>query len=276
MQVYGDLRIMTARPDDELTARAPHRLYGVLDGATRCSAGRWRDMARLEIEQAQRKGMMPILVGGTGLYFRALLHGLAPIPAVPQAVRDAVGALHARDGSAGFHARLAKRDPAMAERLAPGDTQRVVRAYEVIEATGRSLAEWQAERHDGYAGRVEIVVLAPPRPALYEACNARFGQMTETGALDEVAELMGRGLDPRLPVMKAVGVAPLADHLAGRHTLERAIALGSQATRRYAKRQSTWFRHQLPEAARLNDGYRPETKRESLALIEQLVLTGRG
>ena len=153
MQLYRDLPILTSWPDDELRARAPHRLYGVLDGAERCSAGRWRAMAMAEIERAQGDGALPILVGGTGLYLRALLAGLAPVPATPEPVRAAVRALYEREGSGGLHARLAARDPEAARRLEPGDSQRVMRAYEVIEATGRSLLSWQAEKHESFGGR---------------------------------------------------------------------------------------------------------------------------
>ena len=276
MQLYRDLPILTSWPDDALRARAPHRLYGVLDGAERCSAGRWRSLAIAEIERAQEDGALPILVGGTGLYLRALLAGLAPVPAIPEDVRAAVRALHEREGSAGLHARLAVRDPEAARRLEPGDSQRVMRAWEVIEATGRSLLDWQAERHEGFAGGAAVLVLEPPRDALYDACNMRFERMMAAGALDEAARLLERGLDPGLPVMKAVGVRALLDHLSGVTSLERAVALGRQETRRYAKRQTTWFRTQMPGTARMPDRYRVESKREFLALVERLLLTGAG
>ena len=274
MQLYRDLPILTSWPDDALRARAPHRLYGVLDSAERCSAGRWRALAMAEIERIHGDGALPILVGGTGLYLRALLEGLAPVPAISDGVRDAVRTLYEREGSAGLHARLTERDPEAAGRLEPGDSQRVMRAYEVIEATGRSLLAWQAERHDAYPGHAVTLILEPPRDALYDACNERFGRMMATGALDEAARLKDRGLDPGLPVMKAVGVHALLDHLSGVTTLERAVELGRQATRRYAKRQTTWFRTQLPGDARMPDRYRAESKRESLALVERLLLTG--
>ena len=276
MQLYRDLPILASWPDDELRARAPHRLYGVLDGTERCSAGRWRALAMAEIERAQGDGALPILVGGTGLYLRALLAGLAPVPATPEPVRAAVRALYERKGSAGLHARLAARDPEAARRLEPGDSQRVMRAYEVIEATGRSLLSWQAEKHESFGGRAATLVLEPPRAELYDACNTRFEGMMAAGALDEAACLKARGLDPGLPVMKAVGVRALHDHLSGVTSLERAIALGRQETRRYAKRQTTWFRTQMPGTARMPDRYRAESKRESLALVERLLLTGGG
>ena len=276
MQLYRDLPILTSWPDDALRARAPHRLYGVLDGAERCSAGCWRSMAMADIERIHGDGALPILVGGTGFYLRALLSGLAPVPAIPEAVRDSVRTLYEAEGSAGLHARVAARDPEAAGRLEPGDSQRVMRAYEVIEATGRSLLSWQAEQHDRYSGRAAVLVLEPPRDALYGACNERFERMMTAGALDEAARLMERGLDPGLPVMKAVGVRALLDHLGGVTTIERAIELGRQATRRYAKRQTTWFRTQMLGDVRMPDRYRPESKRESLALVERLLLTGGG
>ena len=276
MQLYRDLPILTSWPDETLRARAPHRLYGVVDGAERCSVGRWRALAEAEIERARNAGALPILVGGTGLYLRALLQGLAPVPQIPAALREAVQALHAEEGSAALHARLAARDAEAARRLEPGDSQRVMRAYEVIEATGRSLLDWQREAHEPWPGRAATLILEPPRPALYAACDARFEGMMAAGALDEAARLRARGLDPTLPVMKAVGVRPLHAHLAGTLTLERAAALGRQATRNYAKRQTTWFRTQMPGSARMTDPYSPESKRESLALVERLLLTGAG
>ena len=276
MQLYRDLPILTSWPDEALRARAPHRLYGVLDGAERCSAGRWRAMAMAEIERVQADGALPILVGGTGLYLRALLAGLAPVPQIPEAVRRAVRSLCEGEGSAALHARLAARDPEAARRLEPGDSQRAMRALEVIEATGRSLLSWQTERHESFADRAAVLVLEPPRPALYEACDARFDGMMAAGALDEAARLRARALDPGLPVMKAVGVRALHDHLAGAVPLERAVVLGRQATRRYAKRQTTWFRNQMPGEKRMPDRYRAESKRESLALVERMLLTGTG
>lgn len=276
MQLYRDLPILTSWPDETLRAQAPHRLYGAIDGAERCSAGRWRALAVAEIEEARGNGALPILVGGTGLYLRALLQGLAPVPQIPAAVREAVRALHAEEGSAALHARLAARDAEAARRLEPGDSQRVMRAYEVIEATGRSLLAWQRDAHEPYLGHAATLILEPPRPALYAACDARFDAMMTAGALDEAARLRARDLDPSLPVMKAVGVRPLHDHLAGAIPLERATALGRQATRNYAKRQTTWFRTQMPDSARLPDRYSPESKRESLALVERLLLTAAG
>ena len=256
MQVYRELSVLTARPGLEAMRRVPHRLYGVLPGAERCSAGRWSVMARAEIAAARDRGRLPIVTGGTGLYLRALLEGLDPVPAVPEAVRARARRLHDTLGGRGFHAALAARDPAMAGRLHPNDRQRLVRAWEVMEATGRSLADWQAAGGTGQdgprpgLGRCLWLLCLPPRAQLYAACDGRFLEMIERGALDEVRALEALGLDPTLPVMKALGVPEFRAHLAGETSLEAAIAQAQQATRRYAKRQETWLRTQLPGATR--------------------------
>ncbi len=276
MQVYGDLRVLTARPRDDEMALAPHALYGVLDGAERCSAARWCTLARAEIARAHAAGRLPILVGGTGLYFKALLHGLAPVPPIPQAVRDAARALHARLGAARFHAALAARDPAMAARLSPTNTQRVLRAYEVIEATGRSLAAWQEAPHERYGGPVETLIVEPPRAELYAACERRWAAITEGGGIAEVEALLARGLDPALPVMKALGVREIAQYLAGAITREEASRRAMQATRRYAKRQSTWFRHQMAGATRICPLDDQDLRDQALALVERVLLTAQG
>ena len=246
MQVYRELAVLTARPGPDAEARAAHRLYGTLSGAEVCSAGRWREMALAEIARAWEIDSLPVVAGGTGLYLRALERGLSPIPEVPPAVREAARAQHAKMGGAAFHAALASRDPAAAARLHPGDSQRLIRAWEVLEATGRPLADWhRAGAGDGLACRRLLLVLAPPRQALYAACDRRFLDMMAAGALDEVRRLLALGLDPSLPVMKALGVTPLADHLAGKISLDEAVAAVQQATRRYAKRQLTWLRNQM-------------------------------
>lgn len=250
MQIYRDLRLLTARPSEAEEALAPHRLYGVLDGAEACSAGRWRAMALAEIDAAHEAGLLPVLCGGTGLYLATLMRGIAPVPAVPASVREDAEALLRRLGNEAFHAALAARDPVMAGRLHPGNTQRLIRAWEVLEATGRSLADWQQEaRVDGAAHLdFQAFTLLPPRDALYAACDGRLRRMVEAGALDEVAALVARGLDPALPVMKALGVRELAAYLAGAADLDAVIDAAQRETRRYAKRQVTWFRHQMPES----------------------------
>ena len=257
MQVYRDLAILTARPEPDETARVPHRLYGILDAADACSAGRWHDLARAEIDTAWQTGRLPVLVGGTGLYFRTLLHGLAPVPAIPPAIRVRIRERLAAEGAGALHRELAERDPAMAARLRPTDSQRIVRALEVVEATGRSLAAYQENTEPGALeaadreGRVLKVVLELPRDRLYRRIDARFESMVRQGALDEVRRLVARGLDPGLPAMKALGVAPLARHLAGEIDREEAVRLGQQESRRYAKRQTTWFRTQAGDWPRL-------------------------
>jgi tRNA dimethylallyltransferase len=256
MQVYRELRILSARPTPEDEERAPHRLYGVLAAGERCSAGRWRDMALGEIAAAHAAGRVPILVGGTGLYLRSLLKGLAPVPAIPSRVREAAAALHAEVGAAEFHRLLAARDARGAARIHPANTQRLLRAYEVFEATGKCLADWQASQAgDGYAGETAALVLEPPRQALYAACDARAEQMAAAGGIEEAAALLALELDPALPAMKALGVREFAAYLDGSATREEATSNLRQSTRRYAKRQGTWFRHQMPEARRITAGY---------------------
>ena len=246
MQLYRELDVLTARPGADDLARVPHRLYGVLPGAERGSAARWRTMALDEIAAADAEGRVPVVVGGTGLYLRALMEGLSAVPSVPDEVRRAAHERLKELGGEALRAELVARDPAMA-RLAPGDTARLTRAWEVLEATGRPLSEWQAESAEGPPPGLSfhIVVLEPPRADLYERCDRRFVTMLEQGALDEVRRLDALGLDPALPVMKALGVPELRAHLHGAMTLDEAVAKGQQSTRNYAKRQGTWFRHQL-------------------------------
>ena len=238
MQVYADLRIVTARPSVEEEALAPHRLYGVLRGDEACSAGRWRDMALAEIERAE----LPIVVGGTGLYLRALLDGIADLPPIPPLVRQASRDLAASLGPA-FHAELARLDPVMAARLRPSDLQRQIRAHEVAMATGRSLAEWQNVSTAAFPGRTAVIALDPPADALRARIDDRFAAMVGAGALAEVAAL---AVPADAPLAKAVGVPQLRAHVRGEIDLPNAISAGQAASRAYAKRQRTWFRHQLP------------------------------
>jgi tRNA dimethylallyltransferase len=250
MQVYRDLDILSARPEAGALARAPHRLYGVLPAAEPCSAQRWRDLAVTEIEAALAQDRLPILVGGTGLYLRALLQGLVEIPPIPEEVRAQVRDRQRSQPPESFHAALAARDPVMAARLNISDTQRVARALEVIEATGRSLADFQAApeaRPAPYA--VHVVAALPPRTALYRKIEARLDTMIAAGALGEVRGLLDQKLDPALPAMKAVGVPQLAAYCRNEVAWRRALADAKTATRRYAKRQITWLRHQTPRDA---------------------------
>jgi tRNA dimethylallyltransferase len=247
LQVYRELEILTARPGPAELAQAPHRLYGVLPGRERCSAGRWHGLAAREIDRAHDEDRLPVVVGGTGLYLKALEHGLAAVPPIPPEVRAAAGARHAALGGPAFHAALAERDPESAGRIHPADRQRLIRAWEVHEATGRTLAAWQAQGQDSGPYRFHRLCLIPPRETLYAACNGRFLAMVERGALDEVARLLALELDPALPIMKALGVPELAAHLRGEISLDQAIARAQGSTRRYAKRQLTWLRTQGPK-----------------------------
>jgi tRNA dimethylallyltransferase len=254
LQVYRDLRILSARPTAAEEVLAPHRLFGLLDGSERCSVARWLDFARQAIAEAEAAGARPILCGGTGLYLKALEDGLAAVPPVPAAVLAAEQARLEAEGWAAGLARLAAADPETAARLAPGDRQRILRALAVLSATGRPLAQWQREgAPDGRAlgGRVlDWVVLLPAREVLREAVADRWQAMLAAGALEEVRALLARQLDPGLPVMKAVGVAELAAVLQGRADLEAASGRAIDRTRQYLKRQTTWLRTQVLSGSR--------------------------
>jgi tRNA dimethylallyltransferase len=251
MQVYRDLRIITARPTIEEEARVPHRLYGHVDAAVNFSAGRWVADAETTLAEARAHHRLAIFVGGSGLYFKALTRGLSAVPPVAMAIREDIRARLERDGVEALHAELAQRDPASAERLKPRDRTRIARALEVAEATGRSLTDWH---RDGLPpllpqGQFHALFLSPDRDELYARIDARFDAMVAAGALEEVAALAARRLDPLLPAMKAHGVPALIRHLNGEITQDEAAIIGRADTRHYAKRQFTWFRHQLPEFA---------------------------
>jgi tRNA dimethylallyltransferase len=275
MQVYREARILTARPGPEDEARVPHRLFGVLAANDPCSAGRWRAMAEAEILAAEVDGRLPVVVGGTGLYLEALLHGLAPVPPVPPEVREDARRLHAELGGERFREALVARDPASA-RLAAGDRQRLLRAWEVLAATSVPLAEWQRRQAGGGCAETSVVVLLePPRERLYPALEARFERMLEHGGLEEARALQGFHLDPTLPLLRAVGIRQLLDHLSGKTSLAEAVALAKQATRRYAKRQMTWFRHRLTADLRLNEQFSESLYPEIFSFIRQRLLTRR-
>jgi tRNA dimethylallyltransferase len=249
MQVYRDLRVLTARPTPEEEAVAPHRLYGHVDAAVNFSAGAWVADAAVALAEARAQNRVPIFAGGSGLYFKALTRGLSAVPPIPPDVREDVRARLDHHGVEALHAQLMQRDPASAERLKPRDKIRIARALEVVEATGRSLTDWH---RDGLPpllapGEFTAIFLSPDRDELYARIDARFDAMLRAGALDEVAALVARRLDPLLPAMKAHGVPALIQHLNGEITLEQAAVIGRADTRHYAKRQFTWFRHQLPE-----------------------------
>jgi tRNA dimethylallyltransferase len=243
-QVYADLAVLSARPSDAEMAGIPHRLFGTWDGAQACSAADWATAATAEIDAAHAEGALPILVGGTGLYIRTLLDGIAPVPAIDPDVRAAVRALPVAEA----HAALLIEDPARAKQLHPSDTTRVARALEVVRSTGHPLAHWQARREGGIGDRVRLkpLVLLPDRAWLYARCDMRFARMWQGGAVEEVSALLARGLGPDLPVMRAIGVPEITGYLDGSLDEAAAIAAGQQATRRYAKRQFTWLRHQTP------------------------------
>lgn len=241
LQVYQPLRILSARPSPEEEALAPHRLYGHVAADEPCSVAAWAAEARREMDTAWEQGMLPIVTGGTGLYFRALEQGLAPVPKIPEEVRA-----RWRSFAGDLHAELTARDPAMAAKLSPTDRQRLSRALEVVDATGRSLRDWQREGQDmaPLAGvAVERIFLDLPRDELYARAERRFDAMLAAGALEEARPLIG--LDPMLPAMKAIGLPELIAHLNGEVTLEEAATRAKTATRNFIKRQLTWWRGQM-------------------------------
>jgi tRNA dimethylallyltransferase len=247
-QLYADLRVLSARPSPEDEARAEHRLYGVADAAEAWSVGRWTRAVVPVLTELAAEGRPALIVGGTGLYFTALTKGIADIPDVPVAAREATQEAFDFLGEDAFRARLAERDPRAATAIAPGDRQRLTRALAVAETTGRALSDWQADTRPVLApDRYDRLVIEPDRAALYANCDRRVDLMVEQGALDEVRALMRRRLDPELPAMKAVGVRDFQAHLKGKVTLEAAMDAVRQATRNYAKRQLTWFRNQTPD-----------------------------
>jgi tRNA dimethylallyltransferase len=249
MQVYRDLRVITARPSPADEARVPHRLYGHVDAAENYSVGRWcRDVGAV-LAEAAAQGRVAILVGGTGLYFKALTHGLSAVPPTPPEIRSAVRARLVREGAAALHAELARRDPVTAQRLMVNDRSRIARALEVIESTGRPLSDWH---RDGLpapleAARAARIFLTCERTELVARIEKRFADMLAAGALDEVRALRARKLDSLLPAMKAHGVPWLIRHLDGAISLDEAAAGAVMDTRRYAKRQLTWFRNQMKD-----------------------------
>jgi tRNA dimethylallyltransferase len=266
-QVYRDLRVLSAAPTDQEQRAAEHRLYGVQDGAIPCSAADWATMAKREIAHIHANGRTPILVGGTGLYLRTLLEGIAPVPAIDADVRARVR----QEAVDENRAKLEALDPAAASRINRGDTARINRALEVILSTGKTLAEWQKQREGGIGGEVNLrpLILLPPRKWLYARCDERFAHMIDEGAVAEVEALLARKLNSNLPVMRAIGIRELSAYLLGETSLDEAIAAGRQATRRYAKRQYTWFAHQPPpDWARFQEALDVDRLGEALALLE--------
>jgi tRNA dimethylallyltransferase len=251
MQVYRDLRVITARPSAKEEALVPHRLYGRIDAAENYSVGRWRKEAAATIEATKRYGRAAIVVGGTGLYFNALIRGLSAVPPIPDEIREDVRARLESEGINKLHTELMQRDPAAAARLMPGDRARITRALEVVLATGRSLLAWHEEGNAASvdAARAAKIFLAPDRDALLQRVDQRFDDMMASGATEEVQALAARELDPNLPAMKAHGVPWLIRHFRGEIDLAEAVEGAKRDTRQYTKRQATWFRNQLPEFA---------------------------
>ncbi|WP_420143515.1 tRNA (adenosine(37)-N6)-dimethylallyltransferase MiaA [Sphingobium sp.] len=243
-QVYADLAILSARPSAQEMGDVPHRLFGHIDGAQACTAPRWAAEAKAEIAAAHTAGKLPVLVGGTGLYIRTLLDGIAPVPEIDPDIRATVRAMPVADA----HDALSREDPEAAARLAPADTTRVARALEVVRSTGRPLKTWQQHKEGGIADRITLspMILRPPREWLIDRCDRRFIQMMQGGAIGEVAQLLTRNLNPDLPVMRAIGVPEIAALLRGDSDMDSCIASGALATRQYAKRQYTWFTNQPP------------------------------
>ncbi|MFN3465649.1 MAG: tRNA (adenosine(37)-N6)-dimethylallyltransferase MiaA [Terricaulis sp.] len=254
MQVYRDFRVLTARPTIEEEAQAPHHLYGRVDAAERYSTGRWLTDALTAIADVRARHKTPILVGGTGLYFKALTQGLAEMPSVDPDLRAALTQRAASEGAPTLHAELATLDPQTAARLEPNDAPRIIRALEVIETTGESITSFQANTRPALAAHEwRGLALTPDREALYAAINTRFERMLEQGALDEVRAFAARNLDPTLPATKAHGAPALGAYLRGEISLAAATEIGQRDTRRYAKRQFTWIANQMPDWPRISD-----------------------
>lgn len=265
-QVYRDLRIVSARPSEADEARAAHRLYGTRDGADACSAADWAVDAKAAIAEAHAAGRLPILAGGTGLYIRTLIEGIAPVPEIDPSVRKAVRALSVGEA----HAALAVEDLEAAVRLRASDTSRIARALEVMRSTGRTLKAWQAEKHGGIGDQVALspVILLPPRDWLHARCDARFEATFSEAGIEEVRLLLARHLPALAPVMRAIGVREIAAFLRGETTRDAALAAGKIATRQYAKRQYTWFRRQPPEAwPRFEEALEGEALDRALTLL---------
>ncbi|MEJ6595888.1 tRNA (adenosine(37)-N6)-dimethylallyltransferase MiaA [Parasphingorhabdus sp.] len=243
-QVYRNLTILSARPTDEEMDGIEHQLFGYIDGQEACSAARWADDAKTAIAAAHARDILPILVGGTGLYVRILLDGIAPIPEIDPDIRQKIRKLETVEA----YQVLQSLDPVSSERLNPSDSTRIQRALEVVRSTGKSLDHWQKNKVGGIGDKIELhpLVLLPPREWLYQRCDLRLHEMIEQGAREEVARLLSRNLSPNLPVMRAIGVAEIAEWLAGEISREAALERAQTATRQYAKRQYTWFRNQSP------------------------------
>jgi tRNA dimethylallyltransferase len=274
MQIYRELEILTARPGPVDLARAPHHLYAARSIAEPCSVAAWLDLAVEAIRGIHGRGHLPVVCGGTGFYIRALLEGISAIPDIPEATRAETKARHVALGGVAFRLALADRDPVTAARLADGDTQRLIRAWEVVEATGRSLADWQADGQRPMIGLDPCsIALLPERGALYASCDGRFRDMARSGGLEEARRVDALGFDPGLPGMKALGLPELISHARGEISLDEAIERAQRATRRYAKRQMTWFRHQFVPKIPIQAQFSKSLEEEIFSKIRDLLLT---
>ncbi len=276
MQVYKEMRVLTARPSEAEEARAPHRLYGVLSVDDPCSAGRWVSLAQREIDAAIAQDKTPIIVGGTGLYFETLIEGIAPTPDILPDIRSAVRDRMDRLGAAAFHEELRLKDPNMADRLRPSDRQRVMRATEVFDATGLSLTDWQAKQPAGppFEHPWLGLVVEIAREELYERCDLRLDLMVENGALDEVRTLKSLGFDRNLPAMKALGVPDFLSYLDGEVDWELALKNAKTGTRRYAKRQMTWLKRKMIAWNRIDSKDIERKNEKFFSFISHFLLTG--
>lgn len=265
-QIYCGLSVLSAAPTSDEHRQAEHRLYGIRDGALPCSAADWAALARQEIADVHARKKTPIIVGGTGLYLRTLLDGIAPVPTIDPEIRARVRNASAEDN----WSKLRILDPGSAVRLHASDRSRIARALEVILSTGRTIGEWQAQSEGGIRQLIELrsIILLPPRTWLYARCDERFARMVDEGAVHEVESLLARELNPNLPIMRAIGVAELSRYIHGTSQLEEAVAAGQQATRRYAKRQYTWFAHQPPaDWPRFKEALDLDRLQDALALL---------
>jgi len=276
MQIYQGLEVITASPKKVARSRVPHKLYGVWDPAISFSVGQWAGLAKQEIQTAHQAGFLPIVVGGTGMYLQTLMRGIAAMPAVPSAIREDVRSRLSDKGSVMLHAELSKFDPKSAARLNVSDGQRIARAIEIYKATGKTLTQWHAagiESEISPEFKFRSVLLRPRRELLYAACDVRFEEMLRTGALDEVAALVDRNLDPNLPAMKALGIPEIIKYLAGELLFEDAVSAGQQTTRRYVKRQGTWFRNQFIADMIIESQYNNTLNPKIFSFISKFILT---
>jgi len=278
MQLYRELELLSARPGPETLKRAPHRLYGTLAADDPCSAGRWRKLAVAEIEDAEAHDKLPIVVGGTGLYLKALIEGIAPVPTIDAQLRNRLRRALDEDGAAALHARLARQDVDGAAAIRKSDPQRILRALEVLEQTGQPLRAWQARQASQSPPTLQFaqILVLPELEAVYAACETRFDRMLAAGAANEAKRIAALGLDPALPAMKAVGLAPLVAMHAGEIDAAEASRLAKRDTRRYARRQMTWFRHQMKPNLIIKAQYSESHQIEFFSFISKFVLTQPG